>query len=306
MPQSLTIPEHNRRAFQDNFEQVIQQETPKLASKVNIQNFDGKEKVFQDFNTSEFVAKGRLQKSTPVEPTTGARKMTKQPKKCQHIFDNFDAEFLGSLGLPDSESLQSMRSAYARMVDTEIAVAAAGTAYGGEDPYVTALTLPSAQQVAVNYVKSGDTPANSGLTPQKIIRACAILEENEIDPMEEECIIALNPKAKQDLMAYVETSPNDTWASMITAWLEGKEKKLFGLTPVLTNRLETNTTTDVDTILVYSKSRGIYVAPGALQTQMDFRADLDHALQISAYVNMAFMRRHDEAVVTIACDRSPA
>jgi hypothetical protein len=299
------IPEHYKRAFSDSMNHTVQQEKRKLGDKITVKDFNGKEKVWTDLEELAFVQRGRLQNSTPTEVQAHKRKMTKTEFKCQVIFDRADNDFLAELGRPDSEVKQAMMFAWNRQIDQDTAIAATATVYGGVEPYTTAIDLPSTQAVAVNYVKTGGTPANSGLTPQKIIRAAAILEENEIDLMERECCIAINPKAKQDLMSYVETSPNEVWANMITAWLEGKDKKLFGFYPVLTNNLVTDTSTDIDTVIAYEKARGIWMASDKLECKMDVRADLDHAVQISAYGQAAFMRRYEKTVVEIACDRTP-
>jgi hypothetical protein len=300
------IPEHYQRAFADNFEHVIQQQTGKLADRVYVDSFTGKEKVYKDLESLSFARRaGRLTKSTPTQVEGHNRKMSKIDFKCQVEFDRLDDEFLGSLGQPNSEVMQAMTMAWNRTMDQEIINAASGTVYGGVEPYVTQIDLPSSQEVAVNHVKSGGTPANSGLTPQKIIKARAILQANEIDPLAEECVITLNPKAEEDLMAYVETSPNDVWAKMIVAWLENPGGKLFGFTPVMTNNLTLNAGTDVRTVLVYSRSRGIYVAPDRLETHIDVIPTKDHAVQISAYGLCGFMRRYEKTVVEIFCDESP-
>ena len=299
-----TIPEEYRRAFQDNVEQAIQQDTAKLASQTRVMPFSGKEKVYHNLEETSVEVKGRLQKSTPVEAGFYNRKATKTEYKKQFIFDQNDDEFLAELGTPTGEVITSILSARARLIDTLTVQAVTATVYGGPEPYTTALTLPSAQQVAVDYVASGSA-ANSGLTPQKIIKAVSILEEGEVDPLQEEVCITINPKMKLDLMTYVETSPNDVWANMVSAWLEGKDKKLFGLTPVMTNRVENDSATDIDTCCLWSKSRGIYSAPGGVKTHIDIRADLDHATQVSVYFMESFLRRYDEAVATIACDRTP-
>lgn len=301
------IPEHYQRAFADRFEHVIQQKTQKLGSKVHIDNFTGREKVYKDLESLAFTRRsGRLTKSTPSQVTAHNRKMTKIDFKCQVEFDRLDNEFLGTLGQPNSEVMQGMSMAWDRAVDLEIINAATATVYGGVEQFVTPIDLPSTQDVAVNYVKSGGTPANSGLTPQKIIKAVSIFETNEFDPLMEELCIALSPDDKKDLMAYVETSPNDVWAKMIVSWLENPSGKLFGLTPVMTNNLDLDSGTDIATVLVYSKERGIYIAPDRLETHIDVIPTKDHAVQISAYGLFGSMRRYEKAVVRIYCDRSPA
>lgn len=300
-----SVPEHYRRAFSDTFDHVIQQDKAKLSNKLTIKPFAGKEKVFTDLEELSFSARGRLQNSTPTEISAHKRKMSKGNFKCQVIFDQADEDFLAELGLPDSETIEAMRMAWHRKLDESAAIAATATVYGGVEPYTTPIDLPSSQMVAVNWVKPGETPANSGLTPHKLIKAAQIFEENEIDLMEREVCLALNPKGKADLMAYVEASPNEVWARMITAWLEGKDSKLFGFTPVMTNRLVTDVSTDVDTIFAYEKGRGIWMSDEPLDIKMDILPSRDHALQISAYGQYAFMRRYEKTVVTIACDRTP-
>ena len=300
------IPEHYQRAFADNFEHVIQQRTGKLNGRVHVDSFTGKEKVYKDLESLSFARRsGRLTKSTPTQVEGHNRKLSKIDFKCQVEFDRLDDEFLGSLGQPNSEVMQAMTMAWDRTMDQEIITALSATVYGGAEPYVTAIDLPSTQEVAVNHVKSGGTPANSGLTPQKIIKAVSILEANEVDPLAEECVIVLNPKAKEDLMAYVETAPNDVWAKMVSQWLENPSGKLFGLTPVMSNNLTLVAATDVRTCLVYSRPRGIYVAPDRLETHIDVIPTKDHSVQISAYGLCGFMRRYEKTVVEIFCDESP-
>jgi hypothetical protein len=294
------IPEHYRRAFQDNFDHVVQQEIQKLGTRVKVDNFTGKEKVYTDMEQFEFVRRnGRLTNSSPDEVEAHNRKLVKVDFKCQKIFDRLDDEFLGSLGRPDSEVLQGMRMAWNRTVDREVAAASIATVYGGAESYVTPIDLPSGQKVAVNYVRSG-SPANSNLTPAKILRAIAILEANEVYPSEEECCIAISPQNKFALMNFVETSPNDVWAKMVSAWLDGTNKKLFELDVVLTNSLVS--ASNISSVFVWSKRRGINVAPDRLETHIDVRTDKDHAVQISAYGLYGFMRRYEKTVVEIKTD----
>jgi len=112
----------------------------------------------------------------------------------------------------------------------------------------------------------------------------------------------MDPAGKLALMEYVETSGNDTWARMISAWLEGRESKLFGVTPVVSNFVQV--ASNVATCFVYSASRGIYMTPEKFEVKMDVLPTMQHALQISAYATVGFMRRFEKGVVEIFCDRS--
>lgn len=301
-----SIPEEYRRAFADNVEFAVQDTTSKFAGRVKVDSFTGKEKIYNHLEETTFERRaGRLQQSAPIEAELHARKMVKLDFRRQFIFDKWDREFLGNLGLPTSEVITNLKMAWARLLDEQTCIAASATVYGGVEPYVTAIDMPSTQEVAANYIPGGTSTVNTGLTPQKIIRARTILHENGIDTMNEECILAINPKAEADLMEYVEDAPNDVWAKMLTAWMENRGSKLFGFTVVCSNHLVNASATDITTCFAYSKERGIYMSPDNLQTSLDVRPDLDHALQVSAYGTVGFMRRQEKAVVEIFCDESP-
>jgi hypothetical protein len=293
-----SIPEEFRREFTNNLEHEIQQVHSKFSSRIKVEGFDGKECVYNSMEPREFKTRsGRLQQSAPTEAELHARKLTKVPFYDQAIFDHWDKEFLGKLALPDSETIQAMKAAYARLIDSQVCIAADATVYGGEEPYVTAIDLPVEQKVGVSV-----GAADSHLNTAKLRAAMQIFEENDIYPEEEEIILAMNPKAKDSLIAELETSPNDVWANMIGRWLEGKDSKLFGFTTIMTNRIQ-NLAGNIDTLFAYSAKRGIYMAPEKLEVHMDVLPTQQHALQISSYATLGFMRRFEKGVVAIACDR---
>lgn len=293
-----SIPEEFRREFYTNLEHEIQQVHSKFSDRVKIDTFEGKEKIYGSLETRSFKQRtGRLQQSDPTEAEIHNRKMVKVPFYDQAIFDKWDSNFLGSLKLPDSETIQAMKYGYNRLLDEEICKAATATVYGGEEPYITAIDLPSTQQVGVSV-----GTANSGLNPDKLIAAMQIFEENDYDCTERDIMLAINPKSKAELMAYVDAGTNDTWASMIAGWLNGTSETLFGFKPVLTNRLEAADGNNVRKNLAWVKDQGIYVEPGTLDVKMDVLPQQQHALQISAYATLGFMRRQEKAVVEIACD----
>jgi hypothetical protein len=299
-----SIPEEFRRAFADNVEFAIQDTTNKFSGRVRIDSFTGKEKIYNHLEETSFERRnGRLQQSAPIEAEMHARKMVKMDFRRQFIFDKWDREFLGNLGLPTSEVIQNLKMAWNRLLDSEICKAATATVYGGVEPYVTAIDIPSTQEVAKNYKGPGVTPADTDLNPQKIIKAREILLKNGIDPEMEPCVLAIDPIGETSLMAYVEASTNDVWGTMIATWLQDKSKKLFGFEVVCTNNIQTTSANTVS-CFAYSKERGIYMSPDTLETSLDVRPDLDHALQVSAYGTVGFMRRQEKAVVEIFCHRA--
>ena len=301
------IPEEFRREFTNNLEHEVQQLLSKFSSRIKVEGFEGKENIYNSMEPRTFKSRnGRLQQSAPTEAELHARKLTKVPFYDQAIFDKWDKEFLGKLALPDSETIQAMKAAYARLIDTQVCLAADATVYGGQEPYVTAIDLPDEQKVAVNLGGS-----NVGLTPEKLIAAMKIFKENDIYPEEEELILAINPQAEQDLYNYIKSSTNDVWANMIARWAEsGGSTKLFGFTVICTNRIVENQTiggnAGIDKCFAYSAKRGLYMAPEKLEIHMDVLPTQQHALQISAYATLGFMRRFEKGVVMIPCDTNLA
>jgi hypothetical protein len=301
---SLTIPENYMRAFSAIWGHTVQQETAKLANIVTIDEFEGKEKIYTDLNKVEFVKKrGRLQKTISQEASSEKRKMTRQDFSCHIIFDRGDNQLLGMLGEPTSEIQVEMRYAFQRSMDDGLIEAASGTVYGGADPYVTPITLPNAQKVAVNYVASG-SPANSGLTPDKLQAAIKRFEDQDLDVNGEDFVLAIGPKQKEDLFQYVKTAPSSAYAMMIGKWLNNPNEKLFGFTVIVSTRLALNSGTDVRTCLAWSR-RGIYAAPSEMEVMIDVLPEQEHARLISSYGQWGFMRRYEERVLEIYCDESP-
>lgn len=299
------IPEEFRREYTNNLEHEIQQVVSSFSGLIKVDGFEGKENLYNSMEPRSFKQRtGRLQQSAPTEAEIHARKLVKVPFYDQAIFDKWDKEFLGKLALPDSETIQAQKYAFERLIDEQVCIAAGATVYGGEEPYVTAIDLPDSQKVAVNYVNTG-SPANSGLTPWKILKGIQIFEENNLFPDKRKICMAINPKAKQDLIAYVASGTNDVWAGMIKAWLEGKDEKLMGLAPVMTNQNVYTSGTDVDTLFMWDAETGIYMAPEKLEVHMDVLPTQQHALQISAYATLGFMRRQEKGVVLVYCDRTP-
>ena len=302
--QSHGIPEEFRREFTNTLEHEIQQVKSKFSGHIKIEGFNGKSKVFNSMDSFEFEPRvGRLPQSAPSEVTLHARQLTKVPFVAQKIFDKFDKENLGDLGLPDSETIQAMKMAFGRLIDKHAAIAADGTVYGGVEPFITAIDMPAGQTVPVGYKGPGVTPANTGLNPEKLIAAKKIFALNEIDITEQEICLSIDPQGEEDLMQYVKSAGNDVWAKMISAYLEDPTKKLMGFTVIVSNR-NVDAGSNITKCFAYAKNSGIYMAPEKLEVEMDILPTEQHALQITAYATLGFMRRFEKSVVMIPCDRT--
>jgi hypothetical protein len=300
---SLTIPENYMRTFDTNWGHTVQQQMAKLGRLVTIDAYTGKEKVYTDMDQVAFrERKQRLGKSNPQEVTANKRKSTKKDLICQIIFDRSDTEFLGQLMEPTSEVQVEMGYAFERRLDVDMVAALSGTVYGGADPYVTAITLPSTQKIAATYNYDGSVTSR-GLTPDKLVRAQTIIGDNNLSMTQDQWYLAMKPKQREDLFQYVKSAPNAPYANMIGEWLNNPSKPLFGFTVVESTALAVSAG-DIATNLIWCK-RGIFAAPSKMEVKIDILPETEHAKQISAYGQMGFMRRYEERVIEIACDQSP-
>jgi hypothetical protein len=303
---NLAIPEFAVRTFETRWGHVVQQKVSKLRSKVTVDEFQGKEKLYKDLQTLVWRERlNRLGNSQPQEAQGLMRKLTKRDFACQAIFDRKDSEYIVSqLTTPGSEIEEAMRMSWDREVDRLIALGVSATVYGGVEPYNTAIDITSTQQVAVDYVHTG-SPANSGLTPWKLIEAGRKFGIQEVYLEGEgasEVFLAIGPQQKADLFAYVAAATNDPWAKMIESWLSGATKKLFGFNVMLSNRL--SVTSDVRKCVAWAKE-GVMVVPEKMEIMVDRLPEKDHAIQVAAYADYGVMRRYEEKVMEIYCDEDP-
>jgi len=276
----------------------------KLRDRVTVKEFEGKECILTDLDKTTFSEnKGRLGRSNPKEVT--GRKLTKENYDVQFIFDKDDDEFLGMLGEPDSELIEETNFAWHREIDESIIEAASGKVYGGVEPHVTEINLPSTQKVAVNFAHGGNSSSpNLGLTPEKIINARTKFKTNEIYPNEDELFLVISPKDIEDLTQFVKNAGNDVWADMVANYEKDPMNKLFQCTVIESNRLTKNTS-DIETAIMFSKRRGICVVSDKMRVEVDVLPAQKHARQISVYGEFGAVRRYEEGVVEISCDHSP-
>jgi len=307
---SLTIPEHFRRQFSDVWGMTLQQKTQKFGSAGMLESgWTAKEFVWTDLDAIDAVETTgqRFGDSNPSEVGGGKRKGYQRQFEVGIKRDQWDNQWLEKQALPDSDIVTAMKAGLNRKLDDMFIDASTADALGGADPYNTAIPLPATSQVAVNYVLSGAT-ANSGLTPYKILEAKKRFETAEIDLDMEELYLAITPKQKLDLVAFVAASPNDVWARIVGNWLEnseaGKLTRLMGFNVITSNRLGRNTLTDVRTCVAFCKS-AFKVSPLTQRLEIDKLPTKRHALQIMSYVSGGAMRAKDQGVQLIYCDESP-
>lgn len=314
MPSNLAIPEFAVRTFDTRWELVTQQLTSKLRDRVTVDDFTGKQKVYNDLNTlawQEDIV--RMGDSDPQEVTGEKRVLTKRNFSCQAIFDRNDTDFIvKELTTPGSDTEQAMKASWARSMDDMIINAVTATVYGGAEPYTTAIDIAAGQTIAVDYASTpiAATTTNSGLTPLKLMALARVFETNDVmmgentvsgsDPMK--VYLAIGPAQKENLWYYVTAAPNAPWANMVGEFLTGKSRNLFGFEALVTNRLA-STGTVIRSCVAWSPM-GLKIVPDKYTVHVDALPSKKHAIQLSAYTQFGAMRRFEKHVGVILCDES--
>ena len=293
------IPQYFTTEFTSNWEHLLQQKVSKLREFVSVESVRGKEKTFNQMASVEMTKiTSRASDTTITDVALAKRWLRPFPYEHATLFDEWDAEYLGEVSLPQSETVSNHAMAYMRTCDKVVIDAALGTAYTGETG-VTPTSLPAGQQIAVDYVETG-TAANSGLTVAKLRQAAYLLTEAEVDDSDPR-IIVVSAKQIQDLLRTTEVTSADF--NSVKALVNGDIDTFMGFKfrRVSSALLPYNNSTGVRTCFAYVRS-GIKLADAGRKVHVDIRADKSHALQIRTVASLGATRMEEEKVVEIATD----
>ena len=202
---------------------------------------------------------------------------------------------------PESSYAQSAAMAFNRAKDEEVIAAATGTSYadtGDGNGAVSAVTLPSTQQVAVNFGGS-----NVGLTLAKMIESKSILGKNEV-PKGTKIYFAYTQQQLDDLLLNVTQVSSADYAA-IKALVDGEVNYFMGMEFIKTELLTLTVATDVRTCFAYAKT-GILRSMGQeMRGRVSERDDKNYATQVYMNMSVGATRMQEKCVVEVACDESP-
>ncbi|NBW08654.1 MAG: hypothetical protein EBR82_11575 [Caulobacteraceae bacterium] len=293
------IPQYFTTEFTSNWEHLLQQKVSKLREYVSVESVRGKEKTFNQLAAVEMTKITNRASDTNISDVTLAKRWLR-PYPYEHatLFDEWDAEYLGEVSLPQSETVSNHAMAYMRTCDKVIIDAALGTAYTGETG-VTPTSLPSGQKVAVDYVETGSA-ANSGLTIAKLRQAAYLLNDAEVDDSDPR-VIVVSAKQIQDLLRTTEVTSADY--NSVKALVQGQLDTFMGFKfrRVASSLLPYNANTGVRTCFAYVRS-GVKLADAGRKVHVDIRADKSHALQIRTVASLGATRMEEKKVVEVAAD----
>lgn len=297
-----SIPQHFTTEFSANWAHLCQQKRERVREYVMVDDVEGKEKTYNQMGATDFAQVTLRAGETRITDRTSSKRWVRPlPYDLADLFDEWDERFLGEVKLPNSDVVTSHGYAYGRLVDRIILEAAVGTAYTGETG-TTGTTLPSEQQIAVNYVETGST-TNSGLTIAKLRQIQYLFESNELDE-DDPITVFWSAKQKQDLLRTTEATSSDY--NTVKSLVSGDINEFLGMKFVRVNKnyLPYNSGSDVRTIVAVAKS-GIMFTDAGRRNHIDIRPDKSHALQIRSVCAVGATRMEEVKVVTVACDESP-
>lgn len=310
---TYNIPEHYPRQLADTFAHSIQQTESrfKMAGVLD-STWTAKEKVYRDLSKNTWIRDdSRFGDTVARETAASFRKAWKKKIVAEPIkFAEWDRELLDRIVLPTSEEQQALRYGYERAVDDLFLEACTEDAYGGDEPYTTAIPFPSSQQLAVNETSTGASGANTGLTPWKLLRAKKRFEDLDINLDREEVILAIRPQQELELAKYIESASNDVWAAMIAEWYKSfstgnTSAKLFGIFKVIKTTRLTVPASDIVTCFAFCRSAFIMSPASEVKVSLDRIPEQRNMLLLQGSAMVGVSRRYDERIIQIPCDQSP-
>lgn len=293
------IPEFFTTEFSSNWEHLVQQKISKLREYLNIDNFTGEKKSYNQIapvNMTQITV--RAGETNITDTPLSKRWITALNYEKADILDEWDEVRLGEVSLPNSDLIAAHAAAYARKID-EIALAAAvGASATGSDG-LTSTALPAGQKVAVDYVETG-TAAASGLTLGKLRRAKFLFDDAEVDE-EDARILVVSAKQIQDLLRDPQLTNADY--NTVRAMVAGEIDTFMGFKFRRTNKSFFGVTSNVRRVVAYAKS-GLKFADSGRKVHVDIRVDRSHGLQIRTVARMGATRMEEAKVVEIACSEA--
>jgi hypothetical protein len=293
------IPEFFTTEFSANWEHLVQQKLSKLREYVVIDRVNGKEKKYNQMasvNMTQITARAQ---TTNITDTAMAQRWLRplQYEKAD-LLDEWDAELLGEVSLPQSELVTNHAMAFARKCDEIILAAAIGTASTGATG-TTNTVLPAGQKIAHDFVESGSA-ATSGLTIAKLRQAKFILDDADVDE-DDPRIIAVSPRQMQDLLRTTEVTSADY--NTVKALVAGQLDTFLGFRFRVVNKAFFAFANNRRNVVAYVKS-GLRMTDAGRRVHVDIRPDRSHSLQIRTTASIGATRMEEKKVVEIACSEA--
>lgn len=275
------------KQFSSNLLHLVQQKGSRLRSTVMVKSdVVGEETSMDQIGSQTATKKESRNSDTPIsQPNLQRRWITLYDYEVAKLHDKQDQ--LKMLADPTSSYVMGQAWSLGRAMDTEIIVAASGSARTDKTGS-TSTSLPAAQKIVVG---------GSGLTLAKLLSAKEILDGAEVDEDEDKFII-VSAKQMTNLLNTTEVKNADY--NSVKALVEGKVGEFLGFKFKRSERLETDDS-DSRLVLCYARSGiGLAVAQD-ITTDIGVRRDKSMAKQVYASLGIGASRLEEEKIVQIAC-----
>lgn len=285
--------------FNSNVEHLVQQGDSRFEGKCRRESQNGKTQFWDQLGATTAVKSNVRHEDTPrVDSEHRRRQCILNEYKWSDLIDELDNPKL----ITDFTSpyAQSASMAMNRAQDEEVITAATGTAYADDDgdAVVTAVTLPTAQKVAVDLGGSSE-----GQTLGKLIEAKSILGKNEV-PRGTKLYYAWTQQQIDDMLTNVSQVSSADYAA-VKALVNGEINYFMGFEFIQTELLSLNSSTDVRTCFAYAFP-GLLKAVGQdAKSRVGERADKSYSTQVYFSMSIGATRMQEKMVVQILNDESP-
>ena len=302
------IPDAFPNLYADQWRLGLQQLQSRLDSYVNTEMVNGEGKRFSKiapFDARQITT--RFGDTNPDDLDLEFRWLYVNFKDSAHRVDRREAMQLGAIGSPHASILRNQLAAAGRDRDKTLIDGIRGTVQGGKTGG-TAIPFDANQIIPVNYVHSG-TPANSGMTFDKIIEISRKFGVNEVTGQDVEnqsagtIIVSYNQIA--DLLH--ETKFTSADFSEIRRLHTGQVINLMGLSikAVSADLLPYVDGTDVRTCYAFARNSVVFGIAENPMSWVNEMPDKKHDVQLRTEWGWGCTRLDEEGVIAIACDESP-
>ena len=291
--------------YSEKWGSYLQQEVSRLEKYVTVETgLTGKMAAFDQFGVLTFNEKtARMGTTNPTEAPTSRRVIYPRLFTKAVGFDEYDAKKLANVDVPVSKTIEAMRAAAARTMDTVMLDAFLGTCYSGENG-TTSVKLPDSQVIQKNYTEEG-AATDSNLTLAKLRRALHMLQASEAWSEErraygDELVLACTSSQLTALLKEPEVGSYDY--NSVRALAEGRLDSFMGFRIIRTEQLPT--ASGVRSCLAWVKSRAQFGIWDDFRVKISVRDDLDETLQIRAKFACGATRLQEEGFVKILCSEA--
>ncbi len=289
--------------YSEKWGSYLQQEASRLEKFVTVESgLSGKMVAFDQYGLLTFEEKTSRMGSTVLNEAPTSRRVMYPHIYTKAVgFDEFDAKKLASIDAPVSKTIEGLRAAAGRCMDSVMLSSFLGENFEGENG-TTSVLFPSEQTIPEDYTDTGSA-VDTNLTVAKLRQALTMLQRAEAWNDErraygDELVLACSSSQINALLKEPEVSSFDY--NTVRALAEGKVDSFLGFRIIRTEQLPIGAD-GIRSCLAWVKSKAQFGIWDDFKVKLTIRDDLDEALQIRAKFACGACRLQEEAFVKINC-----